>query len=268
MAQVIDLDGISVSLVDEGSPAAEEVLLFVHGFPLDHSMWRGQLGELAKDFRCLAPDLRGFGASSVTPGTVTMTRLADDLDLLLKKLQLSPAVTLCGLSMGGYVAWEMWQRHRERLQRLIICDSRAEADSVEVARGRQLMALQVEQDGMQGVADTMIPKLFAADSQQQQAGLIDSVRHVMDRLDPRGVAAAQRGMAERRDFSDRLGEIDLPTLVICGEQDSITTCDEMRHLAERLPHGQFVEIPSAGHLAPLEQPAAVNRAIRGFIMGP
>ncbi len=261
----IDLDEITVSFLDRGPREAEEVLLFVHGFPLDLSMWRGQLNDLAEDFRCVAPDLRGFGASSVTAGTVTMAQLADDLDRLLQELQIDVPVTLCGLSMGGYVAWEMWRCHAHRLRRLILCDTRAQADSVEMARGRQLMAQQVEQDGMQGVADTMISKLFAADALEQQAGVVNSIRTLIDRMDPQGVAAAQRGMAERRDFSDRLNEIELPTLAVCGQQDAITTCAEMRSMAEILPNGQFAEIAYAGHLAPLEQPAAVNAAIRRFV---
>jgi len=122
------------------------------------------------------------------------------------------------------------------------------------------MAQQVEQDGMQGVADTMISKLFAADSLKQQAGVVNSIRTLIDRMDPKGVAAAQRGMAERRDFSDRLNEIELPTLAVCGQQDAITTCAEMRSMAENLPNGQFVEIASAGHLAPSNnQPQLMQR---------
>ena len=265
MTAAIDLDGFSVSFVDRGPREADEVLLFVHGFPLDHSMWRGQLDDLADDFRCVAPDLRGFGASSVTAGTVTMEQFADDLERLLPELQINAPVTLCGLSMGGYIAWEMWRRHAQRLRRLILCDTRAQTDSVEAARGRQLMAQQVEEDGMQGVAETMIPKLVAAETLEQQAGVVDYVRAIIDRMDPNGVAAAQRGMAERRDFSSRLKEIELPALAVCGQQDAITTSAEMRSLVENLPNGRFVEIASAGHLAPLEQPAAVNAAIREFI---
>ena len=262
---MIDLGEITVSFADQGSRQADEILLFVHGFPLDHSMWRGQLNDLADDFRCVAPDLRGFGGTSVVAGTVTMEQLAGDLDRLLQELRIDDPVTLCGLSMGGYVAWEMWRRNADRLRRLILCDTRAQADSVEVARGRQLMAQQVERDGMQGVSDTMIPKLFAADSLEQQADVVNSTRSLIDRMDPQGVAAAQRGMAERRDFSNRLNEMELPILAVCGRQDAITTCAEMRSMAERLPNGHFVEIDSAGHLAPLEQPAAVNAAIRKFV---
>src|SRR5687768_13865152 len=100
-------------------------LLLVHGFPLDHTMWQVQIDGLAERYRVIAPDLRGFGQSSVTQGLVTMQRMADDIAELLSGIKLSEPVVFCGLSMGGYVAWQFALRHRQRLARLILCDTRA-----------------------------------------------------------------------------------------------------------------------------------------------
>ncbi|MGE3777939.1 MAG: alpha/beta fold hydrolase, partial [Pirellulaceae bacterium] len=124
-------------------------LLLVHGFPLDHTMWQKQLDDLSQVCRVVAPDLRGFGRSEVTPGMVSMGQFADDLAALLDALQISEPMIFCGLSMGGYVAWQFWRRHRSRLRGLILCDTRSVADSPEAAAGRRTTADKVVAQGPQ-----------------------------------------------------------------------------------------------------------------------
>ncbi len=260
--QKISVNNTTLGLVAQG---AGPPLLLVHGFPLDHSMWRGQIDGLSGSRRVIAPDLRGFGASQVTPGIVTMEQLADDLAELLSALDIAEPVTLCGLSMGGYVAWQFWQRHRERLDRLILCDTRATADTREVAKGRQLMASEVLRDGARVAADSMIPKLFAESTQRQRPELVQATRDVILATSPEAIAAAQLGMASRPDMTSRLGEIDVPALLVCGEHDGISPPSEMQGLAAAMPHAEFVSIADAGHMAPLEQPQAVNEAIERFL---
>lgn len=271
----IQLDDVSVSYVDTGrgaAPSAEassqdgsSTILFLHGFPLDHSMWDRQIDSLRHAHRCIAPDLRGFGGSSFDGGVSSMSQLAKDMIQLLDRLSIGEPVTLCGLSMGGYIAFEMWQHEPSKIARMILCDTRAEPDSHEVARGREMMALQVEQDGMDGVANGMIPKLLAPSTVQTQSETTEKVRQMIDDADPRAVAAAQRGMAKRCDSSDRLASIQIPALVVCGEHDRITPPESMRDLTAALPNGSFLEISDAGHLAPFEQPDAVNRAIGDWL---
>lgn len=239
-------------------------LLLVHGFPLDHTMWQGQIDGLADRYRVIAPDLRGFGKSGVTPGLVTMQRMADDLVELLGAMQLNEPVVFCGLSMGGYVAWQFALRHRERLAKLIVCDTRAVADNAEAATGRNSLADRVRKEGPTFVADSMLPKLFAPATIETQAPCVEATRQVILRTDPHGIAAASRGMAQRPDVTGKLAGLDVPTLVLCGEHDAIATVAEMREIAHQLPQASFVEIKNAGHMAPLEQPAAVNGAIRAF----
>lgn len=259
----IQLSDVSLHCLDTGTPdsgSTGETILFVHGFPLDHTMWSAQTAEFSKTHRCIAPDLRGFGASGVTAGTVTMSQFADDLNELLQQLGIDGPIIVCGLSMGGYIAFELWNRHPNRVGRLVLCDTRAKSDSTEVARGRAIMANQVEQNGMSGVSDGMVPKLIAAGS-----GVAKGITDVIDSADPNGVAAAQRGMAKREDFTERLSEISIPTLVVCGEQDVITPIEEMRSMTDAVFKSVFAVIPEAGHLAPLEQPAKVNEAVRAWL---
>ncbi len=260
--KTVKLRDATLNIADVGSGPT---LLLVHGFPLDHSMWRHQLESLGDTYRVIAPDLRGFGASSGATDTITMEQLADDMAELLDALGIVEPITFCGLSMGGYVAWQFWLRHANRLARLILCDTRAIADSEEAARGRHDMANRVLSEGSKVVAEAMLPKLFAEKTIREQADMVAATRQVMQATSPAAVAGTLRGMAQRPDMTSALADIDIPTLVICGEHDVISTADEMRSIAAALPNATFVEVPGSGHMTPLEGPETVNRAIRGFL---
>lgn len=249
-------------VTDVGSGAP---LLLVHGFPLDHSMWDAQIRELSPDLRVIAPDLRGFGNSAVTPGCVTMEQHADDLAAILDNLDVQQPVTLCGLSMGGYIAWQFWHRHRDRLAALVLCDTRAIDDTLEAAENRIAMARQVVDDGTGFVADAMLPKLVGDETFQAHPEVVEAIRAMILGAPPEGVAAAQRGMAERPDVTAWLPQITTPSLVVVGADDVISPSAEMRAIADALPNSRFVEIPRAGHMTPMENPGDVNEAIHRFI---
>ena len=262
MLKRIEITEATLSVLDvgEGSP-----ILFVHGFPLDHTMWQEQVAELSRDFRCVVPDLRGFGQSTVTEGTVTMEQFADDLAALLDALAITEPVVLCGLSMGGYIAWQFARRHAARLKGLILCDTRAVPDTAEGAVNRRKLADDVVRTGPELVANAMLPKLFSDRETSRRTELKDELRQVMLATDPRGIAAASRGMAERADAQPWLATINCPALLLVGEQDVISTPAEMSEIASALPHATFRVIPDAGHLAPLENPGPTNDAIRSFL---
>ena len=240
-------------------------LLLVHGFPLDHTMWSGQIEQLADHCRVIAPDLPGFGQSDPVSGTLTMVQLADDLAALLDALSISEPITFCGLSMGGYIAWEFWRRHAMRLERLILCDTRAVADTEAAARGREEMANRVLEEGAEVIADAMSPKLFALSTREQRGDIVQATRQVMLNTRAETVAAALRGMAQRIDATSLLAEVTVPALVICGEEDLISTSREMRGIAAAMPNAEFVEIGGAGHMSPLENPDHVNAAIQSVL---
>jgi len=256
------VNGIKLAFVDQGSGT---VVLFVHGFPLDHSMWNGQIDMLSVRHRVIAPDLRGFGQSGVTESVVTMEQFADDLAALLDFLTIRQPVVLCGLSMGGYIAFEFWRKYAARLQGLILCDTRAANDTAEVAAGRLATAEKVLREGPRFIAETMIPKLFSPSTQQKRPDLLGSIRKVMDSTDPRGIAATARGMAQRANFTRDLLNIRCPALVLVGENDAISPVAEMEAIARAIPNARFTIIHDAGHLSPLEQPDAVNGAIESFL---
>ncbi|MFI4874976.1 MAG: alpha/beta fold hydrolase [Blastopirellula sp. JB062] len=252
---------LNVVIRGEGEP-----VLLAHGFPLDHSMWEAQINVLsAEGYQVIAPDLRGFGQSDAAAEKTTMRQFADDLSRLLAKLNVTRPVTFCGLSMGGYVAWQFFQHHRARLARLILCDTRANDDDEKVARGRLVMAAEVERFGLEKVPETMTPKLIAPITFEKNSAVVQSLREMILRQDRGGVAAAQRGMAERENVTGLLSTIDVPSLVICGGEDVITPPDVMRAIAAEIPDASYVEIAGAGHMAPLERAVETNTAILDFL---
>ena len=251
-----------IAVRDEGQG---DVLLFAHGFPLDHSMWDAHVEHFSKTHRCLAVDLTGFGKSEVAPGTLTMGEIADDLALVLTTLQITTPVTLCGLSMGGYVAWQFWKRHPSFLKALILCDTRAIADTAEGREGRLKTADKVEAEGTAFLATDMLPKLYSPKTHAERPELIQSARAIIESNPKAGVAAAARGMADRPDVTSWLPEIRVPALLITGEDDAISTPSEMAGIAAALPDAEHVVIQHAGHMAPQEQPETTNAAIERFL---
>jgi len=262
MQTAIQIGDTRCNVRDQGQGAP---LLLVHGFPLDHSMWDAQVAEFSRDHRVIAPDLRGFGGSDLGSQPISMGGLADDLAALLDELRVTEPIVFCGLSMGGYIAWQFWDRHPARLGKLILCDTRAAADSAEAAAGRRESAARVLREGTAGLVEGMVPKLFAEATLRAAPDLVGQVRHVMETTHPQAIAAALLAMAERPNMEPRLAEIAVPTLVLCGQFDAITPAEEMRRMAAAMPSAPFQEVAAAGHMSPLEQPVAVNQAIRQFL---
>jgi pimeloyl-ACP methyl ester carboxylesterase len=251
---------MSAEVTGEGEP-----LVLVHGFPLDRRMWRPLIDALGTTHLVIAPDLRGFGESPAPAGVTTMEDYADDLAGLLDGLGVEGPVALCGLSMGGYVGFAFFRRYRERLARLVLCDTKAAADSAKKKADRERTAEVVLQEGTESLATEMPNGLLAPATRENHRELVEHVAEMIRGASRGGVAAALRAMAARGDSTRLLGQIDVPTLLICGEADVISPPDEMRQMAERIPEATYVEIPSAGHLAPLENPEPVVRAVRRFL---
>lgn len=251
---------LNVAVEGSGQP-----ILFVHGFPLDHSMWRFQFDKFAKRNHVICPDLRGFGASPASKTPTSMATFAHDLVELLDALNVSQPVVFCGLSMGGYVGWQFWKHHADRLSRLVACDTRAANDSREVARARTLAAQTVLRTGNRPVADAMLEKLFYPSDRPEKKAITEPAHQVMMQTNPESIANGQLAMAERPDATSWLAKIKLPMLFVVGEHDEITPPSEMRANAGLVAGSEFLEISQAGHMAPLENPGEFNRGLAAFL---
>ncbi len=223
-------------------------------------------------FRAIAPDLRGFGRSGLggTGGwpvlsCVSIEQYADDLAALLDALAIDQPVVLAGVSMGGYVALEFWRRHRSRLRAIVLCDTRATADSPEAAALREQTAARLVDEGTAFLEAAMLPRLLGPAAAGEQPRLLDRVRRTIAANNPRGLAAASLAMARRTDFTPLLPAIDCPTLLIVGREDVVSPPAEMAAMAAAIPGARLVEIPGAGHLSPMERPDEVSAAILAFL---
>ena len=258
----VNANGARLAVTVAGTGRA---LLLVHGFPVDRSMWRHQLAAW-DGWSCVAPDLRGAGTSDAPIGGYTMGQFADDLVAVLDAVR-APRAICCGLSMGGYVLFELMRRHPERVQGLILCDTKSEADTPEAKRGRDELAGVARAEGMAGVASRLLPRLVGRSTQGRTPAVVDEVQQMVLRSTVAGVVGALAAMRDRADATPWLPEIRVPTLVMGGAEDEITPPAVMRPLADRVPGARYVEIAGAGHMAPLEQPQAVNRAVAEFLLG-
>lgn len=243
------------------------VVVLIHGFPLDHTMWAEQLNAWP-GYRVIAPDLRGYGRSAPTEDTLyTIDQLADDVLDTLDAMGVTRPFVLGGLSMGGYVALSIAERRPERLRGLILLDTRAEADSKEGEMNRIRTVEQIEAGGgdTSSFVAGMLPKLLASDASSHRPMVVEKVHAIMNRAPAQAVTATLLGLAARPDRTAILPKITVPTLVLVGEDDAITPPAGARTMAEAIPGATLVVIPQAGHLAPLENPGATNAAIESFL---
>lgn len=234
-------------------------LLFLHAFPLDATMWRPQILALRGRARMLAVDFPGFGAEPLG-SAATLDDYADHAARALDRAGVRRAV-VCGLSMGGYVAFSFLRRHRERVDALILADTRAEADSPETVERRRHVAEQARRGGAEWMADNLPPLL----SDVASANLRERVRVIVRAQSGEAIARASLAMADRPDSRPLLASIDVATLVIVGAMDTITPPASARVIVEGVRGARLVELPQAGHLANLEAPDGFAEALLGAL---
>jgi pimeloyl-ACP methyl ester carboxylesterase len=241
------------------SRGAGPTLVLLHAFPFDRRMWSEELARLSDTRRVVAVDLRGFGESPLW-GEPTLDELGDDVVALLDELGV-PMASVCGLSMGGYVALSLVERHRGRVAALVLADTRAAADSDVAKLAREATMRQVRNDGpaafLDGVPERLLSRHASDDLRQRVRDLC------VDRAET--ILAATRAMAHRPERTTLLPRIDCPTLVICGGEDTTSPAPEMRSLAAQIPGAEYVEIAGAGHLSNLEAPDRFDEAVARFL---
>ena len=240
-------------------------VLFLHAFPLDRTMWAPQLGALVMQARCIAADYRGFGESSVR-GPYSMDQYASDAIELLDALRVERAV-IVGLSMGGYVALNLWRQHAARVRGLVLANTRAAADTDEGReRRRQLIALARDK-GSAAVATKQLDGMIGKTTRQRHPDIVESVHAQMMRAPVEGVIGAAEAMMARPDSTSLLPTIDVPVLFIAGDEDAIISQREMRTMHEAVRGSRLEVLTQAGHLSNLERPAAFNTLLSEFLAG-
>jgi pimeloyl-ACP methyl ester carboxylesterase len=253
-----NVNGTELHYRDTGN--GKDVVLLLHAFPLHSGMWTRQIAALEKRHRVLAPDYRGLGKSAASGVASTMDLLAQDVRALLAHLRVERA-GVAGLSMGGYLAFELYRQAPGLFRGIALCDTRAGADDDTGRANREKFAQTAIEKGLNWVSDEMIPKLLRP---QPDAEAVKEVRSLISGGTPAGVAAAQRGMAKRPDSSPTLATIACPALVVVGEQDGLTPPAESEKMAAAIKAAKLVKIPGAGHLPCIESPEPFTKALAEF----
>lgn len=259
----LTINGAQLLVVVQGDDRALPVV-FVHGFPFSHVMWRSQMAAVGREHRAIAYDVRGLGESSVGDGQYTIEGHVDDLLGLLDQLAIARAVVV-GLSMGGYIVLRALERHPERFAGAVLCDTRSEADTDEGRIARAVASRQVKVLGARAFADEFIPKVFAPASLQRRPEAVETIRGVIARTSPLAIAGTLLALACRTDTTASLARIEVPTLIMVGEHDLITPPAAARAMHARIPDSQYRVVPEAAHLSPLENPEVVNAHLLEFL---
>jgi pimeloyl-ACP methyl ester carboxylesterase len=261
----VSLGEIIVGYEDEGHG---DPLVLVHGDPFNRTVWAPQVEWFSgRGHRVIAPDLRGYGDSSVVPGTTTLETFARDVVALLDHLGVERCV-LGGLSMGAQIALECYRLFPDRVRGLVLTGASAAGETPGGRARRRATAERLLRDGRAGMAayaGEMLPRVVSANTIHALPSVADHVLGMMRASSPVGAAAGLRGRAERRDYRELLPRIAVPTLVLVGGEDECTPVIDSLYLHERIPDARLTVIPGVGHLPNLERRTAFNTALQHFL---
>lgn len=239
-------------------------VLFLHGFPHNRSLWSPQLGALATPARTICMDLRGFGESAWhAPGSVDS--YADDAAALLDELGVERAV-IAGLSMGGYATFAFWRRHRARVRALVLCDTKAAADSGPARDARIEMQALVTERGSVAVANQMITGMVGRTTREKNPELVDELHRMMSLAPVQGIVDALDALRTRPDSTPTLATIDVPTLIVVGDEDVLTPVKDARAMHLAIARSRLEVIAGAGHVSNMERPATFNHVLSEFLV--
>ena len=246
------------------APSPNDTLVLLHAFPLNGHMWEEQRGFADRGWHVIAPHFSGFGGSDLVSETPSMDDYADTVIELLRELGIERAV-LGGLSMGGYASLTIMRRAPELVRGLILADTRSEADSLEGREGRSKMLALVREEGADAVAQAMLPNLLGKTTRANRARVVEYVHGMIRGTPPETIASAIYALLSRVDAADVLPQIAVPTLIIVGEEDTITPPSMSQSMKQAIANAELVTIEAAGHLSNLEQPQRFNDALAAFL---
>lgn len=240
-------------------------LVLIHGFPLNRMIWEAQWEGLDKQARVIAPDLRGFGESEMVSGVITVDTYADDVREFLDALGVHEPAIITGLSMGGYVALSYLRRYPSHVAGLILANTKATPDSAEGKAGRDKNIKVAQEQGAAAIAAGMLPKVLSPKTYPSNPELVAQVKSIMESSTVPGIIGALEAMRDRPDSTPILLEFGQPTLIIAGADDQLMSAADQENMRQAARSSTLVTVPDAGHLTPMEQPAAFNHAVAEFL---
>jgi pimeloyl-ACP methyl ester carboxylesterase len=239
-------------------------VVLLHPFPSHHEFWHPVAAALEARYRLVLPDLRGHGDSEIGEGPAFMSKYASDIARVLDANGIGQAAFV-GCSIGGYILFEFWRRYRARMTAIVLCDTRPQADNAEARANRLQVADTVLEQGTEPFIDTMLPKLMGRTTVSTRPDLVAGARAMMRKMSAEDISQVQRGMAERPDSVADLKTINIPSLIVIGEEDVLSTVADGELMRQNIAGSQLKVIPKAGHYAAWEQPEAVGIVLRQFL---
>jgi 3-oxoadipate enol-lactonase len=239
-------------------------VVLLHPFPANHNLWKPAAQALTTRYRVILPDLRGHGESGVGDGPATMEKHAADIARVLDHEEVRRAAFV-GVSIGGYALFEFWRKYRARVDALVLCNTKAQADTPEARAVRLQAATFVLERGTELFFGSMIPKLMGKTTRDTRPDLVEGALRMMRTMSPEDVAMVQRGMAERQDSVETLKTINVPTMLVTGDEDILTGVGEAELMRQNISGSEIKLIAKAGHYSPWEQPEEVGKLLRQFL---
>ena len=239
-------------------------VVLLHPFPVHHEFWSPVIPFLSPRYRLIMPDLRGHGESGLGDGPATMQKHASDVARVMSEAGVERA-SIIGVSIGGYAMFEFWRRFRERVSALALCNTKASADTAEARNARLESARDVMERGTEPFFEGMLQKVLSETTRRSRSNVVEGALRMMRKMSAEDLAGVQRGMAERPDSVSTLKTINVPTLIITGDEDKMTGPPEAEVMKQNIAGSQLRVIPKAGHYSPWEQPEEVGRTLRNFL---
>jgi pimeloyl-ACP methyl ester carboxylesterase len=259
----VELAGATAVYLESGDATAEHTLVLLHAFPVGVHMWEAQ--RLPAGWRAVAPALPGFdGATDASHESSSIDDYARAVLGVMDHLGIRRAV-VGGLSMGGYVTFALWRLAAARCRALVLADTKAGPDTEQARAGRQAMIELVGRDGASAVARELLSKLLGETTRAERPDVTTYATQLIERQTPTGIAGALRRLRDRPDSAPLLKEIDVPVLVLVGDEDVLTPPAESERMRALLPDATLDIVSQAGHLANLERPAAFDAALGAFL---
>ncbi|MBV8050062.1 MAG: alpha/beta fold hydrolase [Acidobacteriaceae bacterium] len=238
-------------------------IVLLHPFPANHQLWYPCVPALQQRYQLILPDLRGHGDSEAGEGPATMAKHAADLARILDAEQVARAIFV-GVSIGGYILFEFWRKYRLRVSGIVLCNTKAAGETAASRAARLQAAADVLERGTEPFFESMVTKVFAETTRRTRPDLIEGALAMMRKMSPEDVAWVQRGMAERPDSVETLKTVNVPSLIVTGDEDGLTGASEAELMRRNIAGSEMIVVRRAGHYSPWEQPQEVGRLLRQF----
>jgi 3-oxoadipate enol-lactonase len=261
--QTIEANSISMGYSEFGEGLSP--IIFIHGFPFDKNMWQPQVEALKNTFHIITYDVRGFGKSTVEEiRTASIDIFAEDLIAFMNALHIEKAI-VCGFSMGGYILLNALKRYPDRFSAIVLANTQCEGDSPEGKEKRSETMLEIEHYGLKSFTKNFIPKIFGDASIKYKKQLVKTVAQGILDTSPTAIIATLNALANRTETCSSLGQISVPTLIICGADDPVTPVQQAQYMQKNIPNAIIKVIKKASHMANMEQPNQYNKILFDFI---